>query len=116
MKKADIIELTKKMIAAPSCYSGLKEIGQNWLDAIGTDGEKAAAQKLIAEIEADITDIDGLVEFAHSDIPAQMFGVEGAKKFAAHSDELKASGAQFCDCLACAAGLEILKNKVLILD
>ena len=116
MKKADVIELAKKMIVAPSCYSGLKEIGQNWLDAIGTDSEKDAAQKLIAELEADITDIDGLVEFAHSEIPAQMFGVEGAKKFAAHADELKASGAKFCDCIACSAGLEILKNKALILD
>lgn len=116
MKKADVIELAKKMIAAPSCYSGLKEIGQNWLDAIGTDSEKDAAQKLIAEIEADITEIDNLVAFAHSEIPAQMFGEEGAKKFAAHADELKASGAKFCDCGACAPGLEILKNKALILD
>lgn len=116
MKKEDIIEMTKKMIVAPSCYEGLKKIGQEWLDAIGTDGEKAAAQKLIAEIEADITDIDELVAFAHSETPAQMFGVEGAKKFADHADELKASGAKFCDCLACSAGLEILKNKALILD
>ncbi len=116
MKKDNLIELAKKMIVAPSCYIGLKEAGQNWLDAIGTDGEKDAAQKLIAEIEADITDIDGLVAFAHSEIPAQMFGVEDAKKFAAHADELKASGAKFCDCIACLAGLEILKNKALILD
>ena len=116
MKKSDIIELAKKMIAAPSCYSGLKETGQNWLNAIGTADEKNAAQKLIAELEGDITDIDGLVAFAHSEIPAQMFGAEGAKKFAAHADELKASGAKFCDCGACAPGLEILKNKALILD
>ena len=116
MRKGDIIELAKKMVAAPSCYSGLKEAGQNWLDAVGTKGEKEAAQKLIAELEGDITDIDGLVAFAHSEIPAQMFGAEGAKKFAAHADELKASGAKFCDCGACAPGLEILKNKSLILD
>ena len=116
MKKADVIELAKKMIAAPSCYSGLKEIGQNWLDSIGKDNEKDAAQKLIAELEGDVTDIDHLVAFAHSEIPAQLFGAEGAKKFAAHADELKASGAKFCDCGACAPGLEILKNKALILD
>ncbi len=116
MKKGDIIELAKKMIAAPSCYAGLKEAGQNWLDAIGTADEKAAAQKLIAELEGDVTDIEHLVAFAHSEIPAQLFGEEGAKKFAAHADELKASGAKFCDCAACAPGLEILKNKALILD
>ena len=116
MKKNDVIELAKKMIAAPSCYSGLKEIAQNWLDSIGTANEKENAQKLIAELEGDVTDIDNLVAFAHSEIPAQMFGAEGAKKFAAHADELKASGAKFCDCGACAPGLEILKNKALILD
>ena len=103
------------MIAAPSCYSGLKEAGQNWLEAVGTKGEKEAAQKLIAELEGDITDIDHLVEFAHSETAAKMFG-EGAKGFAAHADELKANGAKFCDCGACAPGLEILKNKALILD
>lgn len=116
MKKGDIIELAKKMVAAPSCYSGLREAGQNWLDAVGTAGEKDAAKKLVAELEGDITDIDHLVAFAHSEQAAQFFGAEGAKNFAAHADELKASGAKFCDCGACAPGLEILKNKALILD
>lgn len=115
MKKGDMIELAKKMIAAPSCCAPLKKIGQEWLDAVGTTGEKAAAQKLIAELEGDITDIDSLVAFAHSETAAKIFG-EGAKGFAAHADELKASGAKFCDCGACAPGLEILKNKALILD
>ena len=115
MQKSDVIELAKKMIAAPSCCNGLKVAGKNWLDAVGTDGEKDAAQKLISELEGDITDIDSLVAFAHSETAAKMFG-EGAKGFAAHADELKASGAKFCDCGACAPGLEILKNKALILD
>ena len=116
MTKENLIESAKQMIAAPSCYAGLKQAGQNWIDAIGTDAEKDAAQKLIAELEGDITDIEHLVAFAHSEIPAQIFGAEGAKKFAAHADELKASGAKFCDCGACKPGLEILKNKALILD
>ncbi len=115
MKKGDIIELTKKMISAPSCYSGLKAVGQEWLDAVGTAGEKAAAQKFIAELESDITEIDNLVAFAHSEQAAKIFG-ENAKGFAAHADELKASGAKFCDCGACAPGVEILKNKALVLD
>lgn len=116
MRKAGLIELAKKMIAAPSCCAPLKKIGQEWIDAVGTPKEKIAAQKLIAELEGDITDIDSLVNFAHSEHAAQIFGVEGAKNFAAHADELKASGAKFCDCGACAPGLEILKNKALILD
>ena len=115
MKKSDIIELAKKMIAAPSCCAPLKKIGQEWLDAVGTAGEKEAAQKLIAELEGDVTDIDSLVAFAHSETAAKIFG-EGVKGFAAHADELKASGAKFCDCGACAPGLQILQNKSLILD
>ncbi len=116
MTKEKIIELAKQMIAAPSCCAGLKKAGQAWLDALGTDEEKEFARKLIEELEGDITDIDRLVAFAHSDTAVQYFGVEGQKKFAAHADELKASGAKFCDCGACAPGLEILKNKALILD
>lgn len=116
LTKENIIELAQKMIAAPSCCAGLKAAGQTWLDAVGTPDEKSAAQKLIAELEGDITDIDSLVGFAHSEHAAKIFGEEGAKKFAAHADELKANGARFCDCGACAPGLEILKNKSLILD
>lgn len=116
MKKENLIEAARQMIAAPSCYAGLKAAGQSWLDALGTDAEKVAAQKLIDELEEDITDIDHLVAFAHSEHAAQIFGADGAKKFAAHADELKASGAKFCDCGACKPGLEILKNKALILD
>lgn len=115
MKKADLIELTKQMIAAPSCYSGLKQVGQDWIDAVGTADEKAAAQKLVAEVEADITDIDHLVEFAHSDHAKEIFGA-GQEGFIKHAEDLKASGAKFCDCAACKPALEILKNKALILD
>lgn len=116
MTKENVIELAKKMIAAPSCCAPLKAATQAWLDALGTDNEKELARKLIEELEGDVTDIDGLVAFAHSDTAVKYFGVEGQKKFAAHADELKASGAKFCDCGACANGLEILKNKALILD
>ena len=116
MTKENVIELAKQMISAPSCCAPLKAATQAWLDALGTDNEKELARKLIAELEGDITDIDSLVGFAHSDTAAQYFGEEGAKKFAAHADELKASGAKFCDCGACKPGLEILKNKALIID
>ncbi len=116
MKKEDLIELAKKMIAAPSCCAGLKVAGQNWLDAVGTADEKAAAQKLIAEAQADVTPIDGLVAFAHSDNAVKYFGAEGQKKFAAHADELKASGAKYCDCGACAPALQIIENKDVLLS
>ena len=115
MTKENVIEKAKAMAAAPSCCSELKAAVKAYLDAVGTADEKVAAQNLIAEIEEDVTPIDGLTVFAHSEHAKEIFGAEGAEKFAAHADELKASGAKYCDCGACANGLEVLANKNLLL-
>lgn len=115
MTKSDLVERAKAMIAAPSCCPELKAAGQAWLYELGKDGEKRAAQNLIEEIKEDITKIDDLVAFAHSEHAVKIFGEEGAKKFAAHADELKSKGAKYCDCGACTPALEILENKELIL-
>lgn len=114
MTKNDLIAKAKEMIDAPSCCPELNAAGQAWIDSVGKADEKKRAENLIAEIKEDVTDIDHLVAFAHSETAAKIFG-EGAKNFAAHADELKASGAKFCDCAACAAGLEILANKDVLL-
>ena len=115
MDKQTLIEKVKAMAAAPSCCAKLKAVSATYLDALGTAQEKSAAQSLIAEIEKDITPIDGLVAFAHSEHAKEIFGAEGQKNFAAHADELKASGAKYCDCLACAPAVEILDNKEILL-
>lgn len=116
MTKENLIETAKEMIAAPSCCAELKEIGKAWIDSVGKADEKEKAKILIAEIEEDITPIDGLVAFAHSEDAVKIFGAEGQKNFAAHADELKASGAKFCDCGACKPARQILENKSLILN
>ena len=110
----DVIAKTQDLIKAPSCYAGLKDKAQAWIDSIDTKDEKSNAQAFLTELESDITPIDGLVAFAHSDHAKEIFG-EGQPAFAKHADELKASGAKYCDCAACAPGLEILKHKDLIL-
>lgn len=115
MDKQALIEKIKAMAAAPSCCAGLKSAVKVYLDAVGTSEEKIAAQNLITEIESDITTVENLVPFAHSETAVQIFGAEGAKKFAAHADELKASGAKYCDCGACAPAVEILQNKAILL-
>ena len=115
MDKQALIEKIKAMSAAPSCCAKLKQASKVYLDAVGTADEKSAAQALLAEIKEDITDIDNLVAFAHSQHAAEIFGAEGVKKFAAHADELKASGAKYCDCGACAPAVEILTNKNILL-
>ena len=115
MDKQTLIEKIKSMAAAPSCCAPLKVAVKNYLDALDTANEKISAQNLLAEIEKDIQPIDGLVEFAHSETATQIFGADGAKKFAAHADQLKAGGAKYCDCGACAPAVEILQHKEILL-
>ena len=45
MNKTELTRTVKEMIAAPSCCQELKAAGQNYLNALGTDAEKAAAAK-----------------------------------------------------------------------
>lgn len=81
---------------------------QSWLDAIGTPDEAQAAKKLIAELEEDVEPIDDLIAFGKSDRCAQIFGAAG---LLAHAQELKAAGAKYCDCPACAVAAAILEKK-----
>ena len=73
-------ELTADLQAAPSACKEVKEAAQNYLDAAGKEGEAAAAKAYVAELEADIMPIDGLISFAGSDMGAKVFGADvGAK-------------------------------------
>ena len=98
-----IKELTQDLHQAPSACKEVKEAAQNYLDAAGTEKEADAATAYVKELEADIMPIDGLISFAGSDMGAQVFGADGAKKILAHAEEIKAAGAKYCDCPACAA-------------
>ncbi len=114
MDKQTLIAKMKEMAAAPSCCPELKAAVDAYIDAFGTPEEKTAAKNLLAEIKEDVTTVDDLVVFAKSPQAAEIFG-EGIKGFIAHAEELKASGAEYCDCAACAKGLIILKNKNVLL-
>lgn len=111
MGKEYVIEKTKELMNAASCCAEAKAAAQAWLDAIGTDGEAAAAKAYVAELEADIMPVDGLIAFAKSETGAQVFGAEMAKNVAAHGEEIKAAGGKYCDCPACAAVAAILEKK-----
>lgn len=105
-----IKELTQDLLQAPSACKEIKTAAQNYLDAAGTAGEADAANAYVAELEADIMPIDGLISFAGSDMGAKVFGADGAKKILAHAKDIKSAGARYCDCPACAA-CEALLNK-----
>lgn len=115
MDKNQVIEKAKEVIAAPSCCAELKEAAQNWIDAVGTDGEKKAAEVLIAELKEDVMPIDPTIEFFGSDAAAGIFGAEKAAELEAHAKEVKAAGGEYCDCPACSAGKAILDNQDVIL-
>ncbi|ERT58215.1 MULTISPECIES: hypothetical protein [Megasphaera] len=115
MTKEELVQVVKDMIAAPSCYGALKELGAEWLNAVGTEKEVAVFKKLLAEVEGDIMPVDGVIAFAGSSAGISLFGEEKAKALLAHAEEIKAAGAVYCDCPACSAGIKLLENKGVIL-
>ena len=103
---------TNDLLAAHSCCAELKEVANAWLAAVGTDAEAEQMKKYVAELEADIIPIDGLIAFAKSEMGPKVFGgEEAAKGVAEHGEKIKAAGAIYCDCPACAAAEAILSKK-----
>ncbi|CCZ60780.1 hypothetical protein [Hungatella hathewayi] len=110
-----VVEKSKELMSASTCSSEAKAAAQAWLDAVGTDREAEETKKYVEELEADIMPIDGLIGFAESEHGAQVFGAEKALEVAAHAREIKAAGAKYCDCPACAAVEAILDKKDILL-
>ena len=108
-------EQTAALIAAHSCSAEAKTAAGKWLAAVGTAEEAEATKAYIAEREADIMPIDGLIAFAGSEAGVGVFGAELAKNILAHAKEIKADGAAYCDCPACAACKAILDKKAELL-
>ncbi len=106
-----VTEKTHELMNAVSCSKEAKTAAQKWLDAVGTKEEAEETKKYIAELEADIMPIDGLIGFASSDAGIKYFGEDTAKGIVAHGKEIKAAGAKYCDCPACAAVAAILEKK-----
>lgn len=108
---AYVKEQTAALIAAPSCSAEAKAAAEKWLAAVGTAEEKEATKAYLAELEADIMPIDGLIGFAGSEAGVGVFGAEMAKNILANAKEIKAAGAAYCDCPACSAVKAILDKK-----
>ena len=109
--RQEIIGKARELIDSSTCSAEARTAAQKWLDAAGTDAEKAETKAFIEELEADIMPIDSLIGFAQSEQGAAYFGAETAAGIAAHALEIKAAGAQYCDCPACAAAAAILERK-----
>ena len=110
MSKKELVKIAKQLVAASSCCPELKVATQRWLDAIGTAEEKEEAHALVLELMEDVSPIDHTIQFFESEQAVQMFGAEQAQAMAAHAREMQASGAKWCDCPACTAGVILWKN------
>ena len=82
-------EKTVALIAAHSCSAEAKAAAEKWLAAVGTAKEAEVTKAYIAELEADIMPIDGLIGFAGSEAGIGVFGAELAKNILAHAKEIK---------------------------
>ena len=105
-----VVENTRELIQAPTCSQEAKDAAQSWLDAVGTEREAEETKKYIAELEEDIVTVDGLIAFAESEAGAAVFG-DNAPNVAEHGRQIKAQGAVYCDCPACAVVEAILAKK-----
>lgn len=101
----------QEMMGATSCCAEAKKAGQDWLDAVGTEGEQAATRELIEELMRCVLPIDDLIAFASSEDGEKLFGKEKAAEVAAHAKEIKQEGSLYCDCSACTPAKRILERR-----
>jgi hypothetical protein len=106
-----VIDKVKELVNASSVCPEAKEAGQRYLDAVGTDGQKKAADDLVAELKEDVRSVDQNIEFFGSPAAAEAMGREQADAFLAHFKEAKAAGKEWCDCPACSAGKAVLDSS-----
>lgn len=109
-------EIANEVIGAMSSCAEFKAAAENYLKAVGTDGETEAAEALIAEAKDDINDIEGTISFFGSETAQGMFGAVKAAEILNHMKEVKANGGRYCDCPGCKAALRVIENSDLLLS
>ncbi len=102
------ITLAKNVLEAVSACPEFKAAAQAYLDAADTGREAEAWAMLKAEAKEDISPIDGTIAFFETDTAKEIFGEEIAAQKLSHAKEIKAQGAEFCDCPGCVAAKAII--------
>lgn len=111
MVNENVLNKVKEVMAAPSCYEGLKPICENYLKAVGTEKEKAAADVLKKELKADVNSIDEVIPFFESEEGEKVLGKDTAAHLATAAREAKEKGVKYCICPACTAGGWLLDHE-----
>ena len=115
MTKEALLKHVDAVIAAPSCYAGLKKKAEAYRAAVGKADEKNAAKALLAELKEDVQSIDAVIPFFASDKAKEIFGADTAASLLAQANEVKAKGGDTCFCPACSNGKTILDNASVLL-
>lgn len=108
MDKKIVIEKTKELVAAQSCYQELKDLANAWLNSIDKADETEKFNKYIEYLKGSVSSIDVCIGFLNSDFGKQIYGDKITEVLKA-AEDAKAAGEDVCICGACQAGKAILK-------
>ena len=111
MTHTRLTQLVQALLDAPTSNETVKEFAQSWINAEGTEKQVELTKQLVSVAEQNIALIDEVIDYARSERAIQSLGEEGAAKLLQHAKDLKAEGAEFCDCQACVAAKNIIDLK-----
>jgi len=104
MTHTQLTQLVQALLDAPQSNPKVKEFAQSWINAEGTPKQEELTKQLVSVI-------DETIGFAGSELATQILGEEGAANLLQHAKDIKAEGAEFCDCPACVAAKNIIDLK-----
>ena len=111
MTHTQLTQLVQAFLDAPTSNATVKEFAQSWLDAEGTEKQAELTKQLVSVAEQNIALIDEVIAYAGSKRAVQELGEEGAANLLQHAKDIKAEGAEFCDCPGCVAAKNIIDLK-----
>ena len=115
MTHTQLTQLVQALLDAPTSNETVKEFAQSWINAEGTPKQEELTKQLVSVAEQNIALIDEVIDYARSERAKQSLGEEGAAKLLQHAKDIKAEGAEFCDCAACVAAKNIIDLKAEIM-
>lgn len=111
MTHTQLTQLVQALLDAPQSNPKVKEFAQSWIDAEGKPEQEKLTKQLVSVAEQNIALIDETIGFAGSELATQILGEEGATNLLQHAKDIKAQGAEFCDCPGCVACKHIMDLK-----
>lgn len=115
MTHTQLTQLVQALLDAPTSNETVKEFAQSWINAEGTPKQEELIKQLVSIAEQNIALIDETIGFAGSELATQILGEEGAANLLQHAKDIKAEGAEFCDCPGCVAAKNIIDLKAEIM-